>query len=70
VSLEELEEFMKTFKRCPYCNSSEGFWLAPKFYKKYLQCKHCGALIELCRVVREEEKKRKTAKLKAVKESF
>ncbi len=63
MSLEELEEFMKNFKRCPYCNSTEGFWLVPKMYKKFFQCKHCGALIEYFQIFQQEEEK-KSAKLK------
>jgi transcription elongation factor Elf1 len=50
LSWNEIEEIFKTVKKCPNCGSSEGFWLALKLEKRFLQCKHCGALIEVCEV--------------------
>jgi ribosomal protein L37AE/L43A len=47
LSLEEIEALHKAVKRCPKCDSTEGFWLTAKRDKSYVQCKHCGAILEL-----------------------
>jgi translation initiation factor 2 beta subunit (eIF-2beta)/eIF-5 len=61
LSLEEIEAFHKSLKVCPKCGSSEGFWLTAKRDTSYVQCKHCGAIIELCEVFSEERVKKKRA---------
>jgi transcription elongation factor Elf1 len=55
LSSDEIEELFKAVEKCPNCGSSEGFWLATKLEKKFLQCKHCGALIELCEILQGED---------------
>jgi ribosomal protein L37AE/L43A len=55
LNWNEIEELSKTVKKCPNCGSNEGFWLVPKLEKSFLQCKHCGALIELCEILQKEE---------------
>jgi ribosomal protein S27AE len=59
LSLEEVEAFRRSLKVCPKCNSSEGFWLAVKRDRSYVQCKHCGAVIEVCEILSEERLVRK-----------
>lgn len=66
MSLNQLDEFLRTLKNCPHCGSDEGFWLAVKLYKKFLQCKHCGALIELFDAVQKDENG-KESKFKVLK---
>ena len=64
MSLEEIEAFRRDLKVCPECGSSEGFWLTAKQDKSFVQCKHCGAIIELCKTFSEERamKKREPSK--------
>jgi translation initiation factor 2 beta subunit (eIF-2beta)/eIF-5 len=64
LSLEEVEAFRRSLKVCPKCNSSEGFWLTAKRETSYVQCKHCGAIIEVCEILSEERimKKRTSSK--------
>jgi transcription elongation factor Elf1 len=50
LSLDEVEALRRSLKVCPKCGSSEGFWLTAKRDAGYVQCKHCGAVIELCEV--------------------
>jgi len=50
VGLGEIEAFRWSLKECPKCRSSEGFWLVTKRGGSYVQCKHCGAILELCEV--------------------
>ena len=61
MSLEEVEAFYRSLKVCPKCGSSEGFWLTAKKDTSYVQCKHCGAIIELCEVFSKERATKKTA---------
>jgi translation initiation factor 2 beta subunit (eIF-2beta)/eIF-5 len=55
LSLEEIEDFCKSLKSCPKCGSSEGFWLAANLEKSYIQCKHCGAILEICEIFSQSE---------------
>jgi len=50
MRLEEIEAVYSSFKNCPKCGSKEGFWLSVKSDAEYIQCKHCGALFEICEV--------------------
>ncbi|MEM2780695.1 MAG: hypothetical protein QXG39_08950 [Candidatus Aenigmatarchaeota archaeon] len=52
MSFEELENLFKKVKTCPSCGSKEGFWLVAQLYKKSLQCKNCGAIIEVFETTR------------------
>lgn len=61
MSLEEIEAFRRSLKVCPKCGSSEGFWLTAKLDTSYVQCKHCGAIIELCEVLSKERAAKKRA---------
>jgi len=59
MGLEEIEAVYSAFKNCPKCGSKEGFWLSVKSDTEYIQCKHCGALFEICEVFstgREKDK--------------
>jgi len=67
LSWNEIEELFKTVKKCPNCGSSEGFWLALKLEKRLLQCKHCGALIEVCEVFQGEDARDSKSEFKALK---
>jgi len=57
LSWSKLEEFLKTLEKCPSCGSSEGFWLTPTLEKRLIQCKHCGALIEVCEALESKDAK-------------
>jgi ribosomal protein L37AE/L43A len=48
MSLDEVEAFHRSLKACPKCGSNEGFWLTPRRHTGYVQCKHCGAILEPC----------------------
>jgi hypothetical protein len=48
LALEEIEAFCWGLKECPKCGSSEGFWLVAKLNRSYVQCKHCGDILEFC----------------------
>lgn len=61
MSLEEIEAFARSLEVCPKCGSSEGFWLTAKQDKSYVQCKHCGAIIELCETLSKERATKKGA---------
>jgi len=61
LSLEEVEAFRRSLKVCPKCGLSEGFWLTAKRDRSYVQCKHCGAIIELCEVFSVEGAAKKDA---------
>jgi transcription elongation factor Elf1 len=65
MDLEEIEAVYNSFKTCPRCGSSEGFWMRAKPDAGYVQCKHCGEIFELCEVVpvREEKGKRAASKI-------
>jgi translation initiation factor 2 beta subunit (eIF-2beta)/eIF-5 len=56
LTLEELEAFRQSLKSCPKCGSNEGFWLTANREKSFLQCKHCGAILEICEVFSSSEK--------------
>jgi translation initiation factor 2 beta subunit (eIF-2beta)/eIF-5 len=47
LSLDEIEAFYGSLKNCPKCNSDEGFWLTANRSRSYVQCKHCGAILEI-----------------------
>jgi transcription elongation factor Elf1 len=61
LSLEEVEAFHRSLKVCPKCGSNEGFWLTAKRDRSYVQCKHCGAIIELYEVSSIEKGAKKSA---------
>jgi hypothetical protein len=44
---QEIENASSRFKKCPRCNSKEGFWLGIKEGHIHIQCKHCGVEFEL-----------------------
>jgi ribosomal protein L37AE/L43A len=46
--LEEIERFRRSVPICPKCRSNEGFWLTSNRERSYVQCKHCGAILEIC----------------------
>jgi len=50
VGLEEVETFHRSLKVCPKCGSSEGFWLVARLDRSYVQCKHCGDMLEFCEI--------------------
>jgi len=50
MGLKEIEAVYSAFKNCPKCGSKEGFWLSVKSDMGYIQCKHCGAIFEICEV--------------------
>jgi translation initiation factor 2 beta subunit (eIF-2beta)/eIF-5 len=56
LSLEEIEAFCKSLKKCPKCDSNEGFWLTANRQRSYVQCKHCGVILEILEVFRESGK--------------
>jgi transcription elongation factor Elf1 len=56
LSLEDIDAFARSLKTCPKCGSGEGFWLAANREKSYVQCKHCGAILEFCEVLPHLEK--------------
>jgi ribosomal protein S27AE len=56
LSLEDIDAFARSLKTCPKCSSGEGFWLAANREKSYVQCKHCGAILEFCEVIPHPEK--------------
>jgi translation initiation factor 2 beta subunit (eIF-2beta)/eIF-5 len=56
LSLEEIEAFHRSLKKCPKCDSNEGFWLTANRQRSYVQCKHCGAILEIVEVFRESDK--------------
>lgn len=56
MSLDEIDAFARSLKTCPKCGSAEGFWLAANREKSYVQCKHCGAILEFCEVLSQPEK--------------
>jgi len=62
LSLEEIEAFRRSLKVCPKCNSSKGFWLTAKQDKSYVQCMHCGAILELAEHLSTEEASKKSSK--------
>ncbi|MCJ7423706.1 hypothetical protein MUP01_05500 [Candidatus Bathyarchaeota archaeon] len=58
MALEEIEAYRRSLRTCPKCSSSEGFWLASNRERSYVQCKHCGAILEICEVFPQAEKGR------------
>jgi translation initiation factor 2 beta subunit (eIF-2beta)/eIF-5 len=56
LGLEEIEAFYRSLTKCPRCNSTEGFWLAANRERSYVQCKHCGTILEIYEVFPESEK--------------
>jgi len=61
---QEIQTFRKLLKKCPKCGSSEGFWLGVKLREAYLQCKHCGTIIEAAEMVPLEEEKKKEGRFR------
>jgi transcription elongation factor Elf1 len=60
LSLEEIEAFYKSLSKCPKCNSAEGFWLTATHERSYVQCKHCGTILEICEVFQESAGNKKS----------
>jgi translation initiation factor 2 beta subunit (eIF-2beta)/eIF-5 len=60
LSLEEIEAFYRSLSKCPKCSSMEGFWLTVTHEKSYVQCKYCGAILEICEVFQESAGSKKT----------
>ena len=58
MSLDEIDAFAKSLKNCPKCDSAEGFWFAANREKSYVQCKHCGAILEIYEVFSRSEKEK------------
>jgi translation initiation factor 2 beta subunit (eIF-2beta)/eIF-5 len=56
LSLEEIEAFQRSLKKCPKCDSNEGFWLTANRERSYVQCKHCGTILEIYEVFKGPEK--------------
>jgi translation initiation factor 2 beta subunit (eIF-2beta)/eIF-5 len=56
LSLEEIEAFHRSLKKCPKCDSNEGFWLTANRERSYVQCKHCGTILEIYEVFKGPEK--------------
>jgi len=56
LSLDEIDAFARSLKNCPKCGSDEGFWLVANREKSYVQCKHCGAILEIYEVFPGSEK--------------
>ncbi|MBS7621172.1 hypothetical protein KEJ32_03550 [Candidatus Bathyarchaeota archaeon] len=50
VSFKDFELLFASLKECPKCRQKDGFWLVIKPGHRYLQCKHCGSMIEFCEV--------------------
>lgn len=59
--MEEIVAVYSAFKTCPKCGSNEGFWLAAKHDAGCVQCKHCGALFEICEVFQTGERRSKSS---------
>jgi len=56
LSLDEIDAFARSLKNCPKCGSTEGFWIAANREKSYVQCKYCGAILEVYEVFPGSEK--------------
>ncbi len=56
MSLDEIDAFARSLKNCPKCGSNEGFWVAANREKSYVQCKYCGAILEIYEVFPGSEK--------------
>jgi hypothetical protein len=64
LKLGDIEEAWSSFRKCPRCSCSRGFWLSIRRDKVYVQCKECGAQLELFEVYRIGEKGRAPEKVK------
>jgi len=64
LKLEEIETASSRFKICPKCHSTQGFWLGLMSDHAYVQCKDCGAKLELFEVYTMGEKGRSPQRLK------
>ena len=64
LKLQEIETALGHLKTCPKCNSVEGFWFGVKGDHIYVQCKCCGASLELFEVYTMGEKSRTPERLK------
>ena len=67
MSLEEIEAFYRSLNKCPKCSSNEGFWLTANREKSYVQCKHCGAILEIVEVFQKEKEDKKSKGLLKIK---
>jgi ribosomal protein L37AE/L43A len=63
LSLEEIEALRRSLKNCPKCGSGEGFWFTPKRDRGYIQCKHCGATLEICEFFSQAEESKVSKEL-------
>jgi hypothetical protein len=62
MRFQEIETALKHLETCPKCDSGDGFWLGSKGDHIYVQCKCCGACLELFEVYalgKEREKARR-----------
>jgi transcription elongation factor Elf1 len=64
LRFSEIETALRQLGTCPKCNSGEGFWLGARGDHIYVQCKCCGASLELFRVYNLGEKREKTKRLR------
>jgi len=64
LRFQEIEAALSHLGTCPKCNSSQGFWLGAKSDHIYVQCKCCGASLELFEVYKLGEESRKPRLLK------
>jgi transcription elongation factor Elf1 len=64
LRFQEIETALRHLGTCPKCNSSEGFWLGAKRDHIYVQCKSCGANLELFEVYTLGEKLKKRKRLR------
>jgi hypothetical protein len=64
LRFQEIEIALKHLGICPKCNSYEGFWVGSRGDHIYVQCKCCGASLELFEVYTVGEKQEKAKRLK------
>ena len=67
LRFQEIEDALSHLGICPKCNSREGFWVAAKSDHIYVQCKCCGASLELFEVYRLGEKREEAKRLRFFK---
>jgi len=67
LRFQEIETALKRLGTCPKCNSGEGFWLGSKGDHIYVQCKCCGASLELFEVYTLGEEREKAKRLRFFK---
>lgn len=50
MTFRDVELLFGSLKECPKCGQRDGFWLVVRYERRYLQCKHCGSMLEFCEV--------------------